>query len=154
MKLPIPLPMLRAMVAHARESYPAEACGIIIGTTERLTRLTRCRNVQDELHAEDPAAHPRTTRDGYSIHPQDMFVIMKEARERGEAFRVIYHSHIDAGAYFSDEDKRVAIWEGEATYPEAAHVVISVVGGEPKEANIFRWNPGRREFDGEAVALP
>jgi proteasome lid subunit RPN8/RPN11 len=146
--------MLRAMAAHAREAYPAEACGIIIGTEERLTRLARCRNAQDELHAEDPAAYPRTSRDGYSIHPADMFAVMKEARERGEAFRVVYHSHVDAGAYFSDEDKRVATWDGEPTYPETAHVVISVMGGEPKEANLFRWNPERREFDGEALELP
>jgi len=152
--LPIPVPMLRAMVAHAREAYPAEACGIVIGTTERLTKLTRCRNVQDELHAEDPATHPRTSRDGYSIHPQDMFLVMREARERGEAFRVIYHSHVDAGAYFSEEDKRVATWDGEATYPEAAHVVVSVMGGEPKEINLFLWNPERRDFDGKALELP
>ncbi|MFQ5457403.1 MAG: Mov34/MPN/PAD-1 family protein [Myxococcota bacterium] len=150
----IPPPMLKAMIAHARESYPSESCGIVIGTPQALSRLSPCRNIQDELHEKDPETYPRSSRDGYSIHPEDMASVMREARERGEDFRVIYHSHVDTGAYFSEEDKRVATWEGEPTYPEVAYVVISVVEGEAKEANIFRWNPGARDFEGESLDLP
>ena len=150
----VPLPMLKAMIAHARESYPSEACGIVIGTPEKLSHLSPCRNIQDELHVEDPETYPRTSRDGYTIHPEDMVSVMREARERGEDFRVIYHSHIDTGAYFSEEDKRVATWEEEPTYPDVAYIVIAVIEGEAREVNIFSWNAEQRNFEAESLALP
>ena len=150
----VPTQMLEAMIAHARDAYPAEACGIVIGTPERLTRLSPCRNNQDELHASDPENYPRTSREGYSIHPEDMALVMREAREREEEYRVIYHSHVDEGAYFSKEDKRVATWDGEATYPDVAYIVIAVMEGQVKEANIFHWNPEQRDFKGEPLELP
>jgi proteasome lid subunit RPN8/RPN11 len=42
---------------------------------------------------------------------------------------VIYHSHVDAGAYFSETDRRQALVGGEPAYPNAVYVVTSVVAG-------------------------
>ena len=42
---------------------------------------------------------------------------------------VIYHSHVDAGAYFSETDRRQALVGGEPAYPGAVYVVTSVVRG-------------------------
>jgi len=151
--LKIPEFMMEEMIAHARETYPAEACGIITGTSGGLTVLTRCRNVQDELHAEDPELHPRTSRDGFSVDPIEMLQIMRAARERGEDFKIIYHSHVDADAYFSEEDKRVATWEGEPTYPGVGYIVISVYGGEPKSANLFHWSEEKGDFEGVSLEV-
>ena len=152
MRIPpaIPSDMMAEMVAHARAAYPAEACGIITGTTGALAVLTRCTNVQDA----DPQNPSRTARDGFTIDPGEMFRILRDARGRSEDIRIIYHSHVDAGAYFSAEDKRMATWEGEPVYPGAGYIVISVLGGEPREANLFRWDEEARDFEGAPLEMP
>jgi proteasome lid subunit RPN8/RPN11 len=152
--LEIPRAMLQEMFAHAKEAYPQEACGIITGTGRSLTRLTRCRNAQDELNAEDPERYPRTSRDGYNIDSRDMFKILRGAEALGEEIKVIYHSHVDAGAYFSSEDKGAATWDGEPTYPDVAYIVISVVAGTPESANLYHWKADQRDFEGRALGLP
>lgn len=129
---------------QAVEEYPSEACGVIlVRSAER--RLVRCRNIQDQLHAKDPVRHPRDARTAYYIDPKDLLAI---GRLEGEGFavHVIYHSHVDAGAYFSETDKRQALLGGEPTYPEATYVVVSVVTGRVEAAGAFRWNADRHDF--------
>ncbi len=151
MRIPpaIPPAMMAEMLAHAREAWPAEACGIITGTAEALTHLARCTNVQDA----DPQNPSRTTRDGYTIDPGEMFRILRDARGRGEDIRLIYHSHVDAGAYFSAEDKRMATWDGEPVYPGVGYIVIAVHGGEPREASLFTWSGDARDFEGAPLEI-
>ncbi len=142
--------MLIEMLAHARQAWPAEACGIITGTSAALTRLTRCTNVQDA----DPQNPSRTAREGYTIDPGEMFLILRDARGRGEDIRIIYHSHVEAGAYFSPEDRRMATWDDEPLYPGVGYVVIGVFGGDPREASLFRWNGETRDFEGTSLVIP
>jgi proteasome lid subunit RPN8/RPN11 len=135
---------LEAIRRHASEEYPREACGVIVARgAER--RLVRCRNVQDELHARDPVRHPRDARTAYYIDPTDLLRI---GRLEGEGFEVavIYHSHVDAGAYFSETDRRQALLGGEPAYPRAVYVVASVVARRVEVVAAFGWDPGQREF--------
>ena len=55
---------------------------------------------------------------------------------------VIYHSHIDAGAYFSETDRRQAVVGGQPAYPAAVYVVTSVVAGRVEAMAAFRWDAG------------
>jgi [CysO sulfur-carrier protein]-S-L-cysteine hydrolase len=139
-----------ALRAQADEEYPHESCGVIV-TRGAERRLLRCRNVQNELHAKDPVQHPRDARTAYYIDPADLLRI---GRLEGEGFNVavIYHSHIDAGAYFSETDKRNALMGGEPTYPEATYLVTAVMEGRLGDTAAFRWDAGRRDF--VAVDLP
>ena len=130
--------------AQAVAEYPAESCGVIlVRGTER--QLLPCRNIQDELHARDPERHPRDARTAYYIDPADLLRI---GRKEGDGFTVavIYHSHIDAGAYFSETDRRNALFGGEPSYPEATYVVTSVMGGRADAMAAFRWNATQRDF--------
>jgi [CysO sulfur-carrier protein]-S-L-cysteine hydrolase len=133
-----------AIEAQAIEEYPAESCGVVlVRGAER--RLLRCRNIQDELHARDPASHPRDARTAYYIDPQDLLRI---GRLEGEGFSVavIYHSHIEAGAYFSPTDRRQAMMGARPAYPDATYVVTSVVGGRVDAVNGFRWSDSDGDF--------
>jgi [CysO sulfur-carrier protein]-S-L-cysteine hydrolase len=130
--------------AQAIAEYPAESCGVVVARNgER--RLVPCRNVQDELHARDPARYPRDARTAYYIDPADLLRI---GRLEGEGFAVtvIYHSHIDAGAYFSETDRRNALFDGEPLYPHATYVVTSVRERRVEAMAAFRWDPGQRDF--------
>src|SRR5258705_12978581 len=89
-------------------------------------RLLRCRNAQNELHARDPQRYPRDARTAYYIDPKDLLRIGDLERD-GFDVDVIYHSHIDAGAYFSETDRRQALFGGLPAYPAALYVVTSGV---------------------------
>jgi proteasome lid subunit RPN8/RPN11 len=146
---------LAAIQRQAVGEYPYESCGVILARGEE-RRLVPCRNIQNELHAKDPARHPRDARTAYYIDPKELLMI---GRLEGEGFRVrvIYHSHVDAGAYFSETDRRQALVGGEPAYPDATYIVTAVVGaGGPGAAGVapprveavaaFRWNEKRRDF--------
>ena len=78
---------------------------------------------------------------------------LAEALEReGFDVSVIYHSHVDAGAYFSETDRRQALVGGQPAYPAAVYVVTSVMGGRVDAIAAFRWDAGRRDF--VSVELP
>jgi proteasome lid subunit RPN8/RPN11 len=108
-------------------------------------RLHACRNVQNDLHARDPERYPRDARTAYYIDPADLLRI---GRLEGEGFTVavIYHSHVDAGAYFSETDRRNALLGGEPSYPDSTYVVTSVMNGRVDAMAAFRWDAARRDF--------
>ena len=107
--------------------------------------LLPCRNAQNELHARDPERHPRDARTAYYIDPADLLRI---GRLEGEGFAVavIYHSHIDAGAYFSETDRRNAMLGDEPSYPTddlRRDVGRRRAASTPMAA--FRWDGGASE---------
>ena len=149
MSVSIPPEVLEKIRSQAERDYPGETCGILIGRKtrpEEVNGVYPCRNVQDEYHAQDPAGFPRTSRTAYFIDPRDLLKIQKEARQRGCEFRVIYHSHVDAGAYFSEEDERTALSEGRPAYPGVSYLVVSVKGGRAGEMSLFSWDENRKAF--------
>ena len=135
---------LEAIRKQAVEEYPEESCGVILIRGAERCPL-RCRNVQNEMHARDPERNPRTAGTAYYIDPQDLLRIGRLESE-GFGVAVIYHSHVDAGAYFSETDRRQALMDGEPTYPGTIYVVTSVKGGQVEATTAFRWDEGRREF--------
>ena len=152
--LAIPKPLVAEIVAHARETYPDECVGFLLAPRAApgaADEARRCANVQNQLHADDPANYPRTARTAYNLGAKDLFFLDKS--QRGERPVVcIYHSHIEADAYFSAEDRRFAVQDGALVYP-VEYLVVSVYDGEPRAANLFRWNETRGDFDEAPIAL-
>lgn len=155
MSVSIPPDFLQRVRAQAEKDYPNETCGILIGPireAEKITALYPCRNVQDAYHAEAPDAFPRSARTAYFMDPRDLLRIQREAREQGCEMRVIYHSHVDAGAYFSEEDQRVALLEGkEPAYPGVSYLVVSVKQGKSQEMCLYSWNGMEGTFQPQPV---
>ena len=145
----IPSEMLKSIFEQAQAQYPHECCGMILGPKENpkvLTALRPCQNVQDEYHAKDPVNFPRTAETAYFMDPRELLEIQKSARDSGQAIRVLYHSHVDHGAYFSEEDKRVALQEGEPAWPGVSYLVVSVIQGQAKDHHLFCWDPHKKDF--------
>jgi proteasome lid subunit RPN8/RPN11 len=132
--------MLDDVYAHAREGYPEEVCGLLIdgpGAGE----VRRCENRQNALHAEDPARFTRDARTAYNLGPRDLFFLDRSLRS-SQPVRVIYHSHIDVGAYFSEEDARAAAPDGELLYP-VDYLVVDVQKDGVRGSKLFRFIDGR-----------
>lgn len=138
---------LAAIRKQAEAEYPAECCGVVLerdaGPAER--RLYPCRNIQNTLHAKDPERFPREARSAYYMAHEDLIEISRQEM-RGWGIRVIYHSHVDAGAYFSETDRRNALVDDQPAYPAAIYVVVAVQAGQAGEARAFRWEPAHRDF--------
>jgi len=136
---------LASIKRQAVAEYPNECCGVIlVRGTER--RHMPCRNVQDQMHARDPMTFPRTARNAYYMDPLDALRLNRLVDE-GFAFAVIYHSHPNAGAYFSETDRAQALIKGELAYPGATYLVVSVVGREVRALAAYQWNADRRVFE-------
>jgi glutamate-1-semialdehyde 2,1-aminomutase len=136
---------LAAIKRRAIAEYPNECCGVVLVRGDE-RRHVPCRNVQDQMHARDPVTFPRTARNAYYMDPLDALKLNRLADE-GFAFAVIYHSHPNAGAYFSETDRGQALIKGEPAYPGAVYVVVSVVGREAKALAAYRWNAERHVFE-------
>ncbi len=114
---------LRAeMIAHARETSPDEACGLIAGRNGVATRVIRLPNV-----AEDRPRH--YLMDGDSLHKA--LASMERAKET-DAYGVvgeplaIYHSHVRSVAYPSPTDLAEMQW------PFSYYVLVSLRWGDPE----------------------
>lgn len=128
---------LRRVYQHAAETYPTECCGFIRASGQ----VHRAANDQDRLHAEDPAAWPRTAREAYSFAAHDLYLLGSSFFSSDPAI-VVYHSHPDVGAYFSEKDIADAVYDGKPIY-EVDYLVIDVRRSRSKGAKLFRFlNPG------------
>ena len=125
---------------HCREAYPDECCGVIVGLEGGEMRVIRVRNIQDEMHAKDPASYPRTARTAYSGHPADLRAALDLAEGAGCRLVAFYHSHPDHDAYFSAEDTAQATPFGEPSYPEALQVVVSIRSRSVRTIKAFAWS--------------
>ncbi len=143
-----PKQLLEAVLKQASEEYPKECCGLILGPIgkDKFSRIQPVCNLQDDYHAKDPEQFPRTSKDAYWMDPIHLLKIQKETRAKNEEIKIIYHSHIDTGAYFSAEDKQAAIYDGLPVYPSVRYLVVSIHGGCFQKANLFAWKSESKDF--------
>ncbi len=147
----IPAEILAAIYAHARDTYPEECCGFLIGFTRSATidEARRCVNEQNRYHELDPEHFPRTAREAYYLGGRDLR-FLADSIGSSRPVKLIYHSHPDVGAYFSAEDTRAALGrEPDATaepqYP-VDHIVIDAQSDHIGGAKMFQWEPTQRAF--------
>jgi len=137
--------IIEQIYRHAVEEYPFECCGIITGSSEGQT-VHLCRNIQNNLHAEDPLRYPRDARIAYMIDRGDFDGIVSAAKEKGGKVLAFYHSHPEHEAYFSEEDHAAQTVFGEPEFPEALHVVVSVINGTVRDMRCFKWDGRVKAF--------
>jgi proteasome lid subunit RPN8/RPN11 len=136
-----------AIALHAATEYPFEACGLLVGANGEITEAVPCVNHQNRYHAKFPDEFPRDARTAYFLDYRDVERVCDEARARGQALCGIFHSHIDCGAYFSAEDRVVALSGGDSpTFPDFVQIVVSVESRVIKAARAFRWDAASRDF--------
>ena len=131
---------LAEIYAHARRDYPEECCGIIYGpkSSPVADRAVACVNIQNRLHAEDPVRFERDARTAYNLDAPDLFKLQRSLRGDHPA-KIVYHSHVDVGAYFSPTDQAAALFDGQPSYP-VEYVVIDVNADGARCAVQFAWD--------------
>lgn len=152
MKYPFSQDKLEEIHRQALAEYPDECCGIIVGKEENDSEdiLFPCTNIQNKLHAMDPETYTRDARTAYNMDPRELMKILRETEKKGLRIKIFYHSHPEHDAYFSEEDKRMALFDDEPVYPGAGYLVVSVYNKTIKRNALYFWSPASRSFEERA----
>lgn len=124
---------LEKIYRHAANTYPEECCGFIFADALVHEGL----NIQNELHARSPAVYRRNSNNGYTFAVADTLKLHKSFRGDNPV-AIIYHSHPDVGAYFSQEDEDKALFLGQPIYP-VKYLVVDVRNAKACGAKLFEW---------------
>jgi [CysO sulfur-carrier protein]-S-L-cysteine hydrolase len=133
--------------AYARDE---EACGFLTGPGDdelMVDRAVPLENLANKYHAIDPVQHPRTGREYFKINSLKFERSIDEGRRTNRPVKVFFHSHLDCGAYFSEEDAAsMTMGEGNAPTYDLAYLVTAVDRGEVTAHRLFVWDEGARAF--------
>jgi proteasome lid subunit RPN8/RPN11 len=129
---------LKQIYAHAKESYPAECCGFLLGTFDHGGRVRQTR----------PATNQNSERsDRFLISAEEFGRVQLAADEAELEIIGIYHSHPDWPAIPSQTDMDNA-WEG------VYYLITSVHQGKPLHTQIWQLIEDEpRRFEGVALEI-
>jgi len=135
--LRLPETLCKSVSAFARDGYPYESCGLLLGTRigveNVVARVRQARNINLDRR-----------QDRYEIHPEDFLDADREAREAGLDIVGVWHSHPDHPARPSETD-RAAAW------PEWSYVIVAVGPAGVKEIRCWRLNS--EDFEEEVIKI-
>jgi proteasome lid subunit RPN8/RPN11 len=95
------------LIAHAKEGFPLEVCGILGGTGESVSAMYRMTNTD-------------ASNEHFMMDPREQFTVVKDLRAKGLTMLAIYHSHPESPARPSQEDIKLALTPG------VSHIIISL----------------------------
>jgi proteasome lid subunit RPN8/RPN11 len=113
--------LIDAVVAHARQDHPDEACGVIAG-----------RAGSDRPERFVPMVNAARSPTFYEFDSMDLLKLYREMDARDEEPVVVYHSHTATEAYPSRTDVTYA------SEPNAHYLLVSTREPHTEEIRSFR----------------
>lgn len=110
--LVIPQHIFTEMLAHCKECHPNEACGILAGNDNEVSKIYKMANIENS---------PVT----YMLDSREQFKAMKDMRENNLSMLAIFHSHPDSEAYPSQRDINLAY------YNDSVYIIVGLTKKEP-----------------------
>lgn len=118
------------IIEHARNGYPNEACGVIVGSGDAALGGQALRFV--------PTRNEEASPFRYRVDSGDLLRLTLDVDERDEAFWAIVHSHTHSPARPSPTDIKQA-----ESYPDALYLLVSL---SESEADRDTGEPGIRAW--------
>lgn len=149
--LRVPAAVLARVDEEARSAFgrDEESCGFLLGPASDpllCDAIVPMENRANKLHRLDPETYPRTGREYFDIDPLKFERAVREGDASGRPVKVLYHSHLDVGAYFSETDAQAMTMGGDAPTYDLAYLVTSVRAGVVDDRKLFVWDDGARSF--------
>jgi proteasome lid subunit RPN8/RPN11 len=135
--------------ARAAFDRDEESCGLLVGPADEpllVDAIVPMENRANELHKLDPETYPRTGRMYFDVDPMKFERSVRDGEACGRPVKVLYHSHLDVGAYFSETDAQAATMGGVEPSYDLAYLVTSVRAGVVDDQKLFVWDPERKSF--------
>ncbi len=127
--LTIPRKIVDAMIEHAHQCAPQEACGVLSGTDGRV------QSIYPMTNADASSEH-------FSLVPREQFDVARKIRDEGLVMLAVYHSHPATPARPSPEDIRLGV------APGIVHVIVSLADADQPVVRAFLIE------DGQAAETP
>jgi proteasome lid subunit RPN8/RPN11 len=149
--LRVPRSVVSQVEEEARRAYgrDEESCGFLVGPAgdpRLVDGIVPMVNRANALHRLDPEQYPRTGRTYFDIDSMKFEGAIRRGEAEGRPVKVLYHSHLDVGAYFSATDAEVAkMGQGEPPW-DLAYLVTSVRKGQVDDRKLFVWDPKAGTF--------
>ena len=124
----IPRKIHNDLIAHAREGFPLEVCGILGGTGDTVAEIYRMVNTD-------------ASNEHFMMEPKEQFAVVKELRAKNLGMLAIYHSHPDTPARPSEEDIRLALTPG------VSYIIVSLAVPDNYEIKSFKISQGAVESE-------
>jgi proteasome lid subunit RPN8/RPN11 len=124
----VPAAVRDLVIAHARETAPAECCGLLVGTATAITAAVRAGNLSDSPNR-------------FLLDPKDHIRARRDAREAGLEIVGFYHSHPHSAAEPSETDRADA-W----LYPDHLHLIVGLAD-EAADVRLYRFIDGKFELE-------
>ena len=115
----IPKAVYDEMVGHAKNVYPQEACGFLLGKDGLATYFMQIENMD----------HSTVT---YTMDPRQQLRAFKRISADGLDLLGIFHSHVASAPEPSQTDRQMAF------YPEVSYLIVSLANMEKPELKSFR----------------
>jgi proteasome lid subunit RPN8/RPN11 len=132
----LPEDLLSQMQAHAREAYPEECCGILIGrasdpSAESVRVIRGLERTRNEFRGE--------RRRRFLIPPEELRDVERRLEPSGLAVVGFYHSHPDHPAKPSQFDQ-------EHAWPWYSYLVLAVTARDIPATGAFELDPDSSTF--------
>ncbi len=101
-----------------------------------------------ELTVNAREAGPRIGKD-----VQAAIKAVKAGEDGARPVKVLFHSHLDVGAYFSETDAAAATMGGDHPTYDLFYLVTSVRSGEVDDHKLFAWDNEAKKFVETPMAI-
>ncbi len=119
----------------ARQSYPDECCGALLGTDGTISAVFSLPNTTDE--------EPRRR---FRIRPEDYQRVEAHAEAGGKELLGFYHSHPDHPA-------RPSLYDLRHAWPNLLYLIISVHSHRTGELTVWRLAEDRSRFEQQELSI-
>jgi proteasome lid subunit RPN8/RPN11 len=135
----LPTEVVAAIRRHAREAYPDECCGALIGRTDEDGAAPFVLEALPLANSTRSGARRR-----FLVEPGDYRQAEGFARATGAELVGFYHSHPDHPA-------RPSQFDLEHAWPTLSYVIVAVDHGRPDAVTSWRLRADRSAFDEETI---
>ncbi|GHV15268.1 hypothetical protein AGMMS49938_13050 [Fibrobacterales bacterium] len=144
MPIIIPIEIDNKIREHARQAYPNECCGFMLGTQSEPTKKEVSKLIPIDNSRESEEQYHR-----FEIKPEEFIKAEIQAEKDNLEVLGFYHSHPNAPAKPSEYDRDHA-------FPFYSYVIVSVKGGDspsfPQDKDLTSWQlSAERIFESEVV---
>ncbi len=129
---------VEAIEAHARETFPEECCGFLLGPA------TEPRTVAALRRATNVVEMNRERR--YVINPRETLAVGKEIAGTGHEILGFYHSHPNHPAEPSEFDRTHA-------WPWYSYVILSIMDRKPADLRAWLLDGGTSAFRPDSLTV-
>lgn len=120
----LPQEIVDGMIAHARDEFPQECCGMLAGINGKPVKQVRATNSE--------ASEFR-----YRVDDRELLKFLRECDDNDWDFLAVYHSHTRSQAYPSPTDVRLA-----RNWPDPYYILVSLENDDSPVVRAFRIDDG------------